>query len=80
MLVRIVGHTRKPPIGFDAQLTAYDTRGSGAIVDALRSVRMLDLMTVEKAQKRGISGSGTSKLRPQNATILLHLPCSMDKN
>jgi hypothetical protein len=39
--VEIVGHTRKPPIGFDAQLTAYDTRGSGAIVDALRSVRML---------------------------------------
>jgi AAA domain/Bifunctional DNA primase/polymerase, N-terminal len=49
--VEIVGHTRKPPIGFDAQLTAYDTRGSGAIVDALRSVRMLDLMTVEEAEK-----------------------------
>ena len=47
----VVGHTRKPPIGFDAQLTAYDTRGSGAIVDALRSLRMLDLMTVEEAQK-----------------------------
>jgi AAA domain len=46
----IVGHTRKPPIGFDAQLTAYDTRGSGAIVDALRSVRMLDLMTTEEAE------------------------------
>jgi AAA domain len=50
----IVGHTRKPPIGFDAQLTAYDTRGSGAIVDALRSVRMLDLMTVDEAQKVGV--------------------------
>jgi hypothetical protein len=48
---QVVGHTRKPPIGFDAQLTAYDTRGSGAIVDALRSVRMLDLMTVEEAEK-----------------------------
>ena len=48
----IVGHTRKPPIGFDAQLTAYDTRGSGA--DALRSVRMLDLMTVDEAQKVGV--------------------------
>jgi AAA domain len=52
--VEIVGHTRKPPIGFDAQLTAYDTRGSGAIVDALRSVRMLDLMTVEEADKAEI--------------------------
>jgi hypothetical protein len=50
----VVGHTRKPPIGFDAQLTAYDTRGSGAIVDALRSLRMLDLMTVEEADKAGI--------------------------
>ena len=73
----IVGHTRKPPIGFDAQLTAYDTRGSGAIVDALRSVRMLDLMTVDEARRpawRNISGSGTSKLRPQSATILPHLP------
>jgi hypothetical protein len=47
----VVGHTRKPPIGFDSQLTAYDTRGSGAIVDALRSVRMLDLMTVEEAER-----------------------------
>jgi RecA-family ATPase len=47
----VVGHTRKPPIGFDAQLTAYDTRGSGAIVDALRSVRMLDLMTTEEAER-----------------------------
>jgi hypothetical protein len=48
----IVGHTG--PIGFDAQLTAYDTRGSGAIVDALRSMRMLDLMTVDEAQKVGV--------------------------
>jgi hypothetical protein len=38
----------------DAQLTAYDTRGSGAIVDALRSVRMLDLMTAEEARAAGI--------------------------
>ena len=50
----IVGHTRKPPIGFDAQLTAYDTRGSGAIVDALRSVRMLDLTTTEEAEMAGV--------------------------
>jgi hypothetical protein len=50
----VVGHTRKLPIGFDAQLTAYDTRGSGAIVDALRSVRMLDLMTIEEAEKAGV--------------------------
>jgi hypothetical protein len=49
--VEIVGHTRKPPIGADFQLTAYDTRGSGTIVDALRSVRMLDLMTIEEADK-----------------------------
>jgi hypothetical protein len=52
--VEIVGHTRKPPMGADFQLTAYDTRGSGAIVDALRSVRMLDLMTVEEAEKAEI--------------------------
>jgi hypothetical protein len=53
--VEIVGHTRKPAMGAtDAQLTAYDTRGSGAIVDALRSVRMLDLMTAEEARAAGI--------------------------
>jgi hypothetical protein len=52
--VEIVGHTRKPPMGADFQLTAYDTRGSGAIVDALRSVRMLDLMTQEEAEKAEI--------------------------
>jgi hypothetical protein len=48
--VEVVGHTRKPSMGFDGALTAYDTRGSGAIVDALRSVRMLDLMTEEEAE------------------------------
>ena len=52
--IEIVGHTRKPSMGFDGQLTAYDTRGAGAIVDAFRSVRMLDLMTVEEAEKAGV--------------------------
>jgi hypothetical protein len=50
----VVGHTRKPPIGFDGELTAYDTRGSGAIVDALRSVRMLNLMTSSEAEEAGV--------------------------
>jgi hypothetical protein len=49
--VEVVGHTRKPSMGFDGALTAYDTRGSGAIVDALRSVRMLDLMTEDEAEE-----------------------------
>jgi hypothetical protein len=35
-------------------LTAYDTRGSGAIVDALRSVRMLNLMTSSEAEAAGV--------------------------
>jgi hypothetical protein len=52
--IEIVGHTRKPSMGFDGQLTAYDTRGAGAIVDAFRSVRMLDLMTTEEAEKAGV--------------------------
>jgi hypothetical protein len=52
--IEIVGHTRKPSMGFDGQLTAYDTRGAGAIVDAFRSVRMLDLMTIEEAEKAGV--------------------------
>jgi hypothetical protein len=53
--VEVVGHTRKPSMGFDGALTAYDTRGSGAIVDALRSVRMLDLMTQEEAEAAEVS-------------------------
>jgi hypothetical protein len=40
--IEVAGHTRKPQNGGEEQLSVYDTRGGGAIVDALRAVRMLD--------------------------------------
>jgi AAA domain len=48
--IEVVPHTRKPPPGQHGELTAHDNRGAGALVDAARSVRVLNRMTVSEAE------------------------------
>jgi hypothetical protein len=43
--IEVVGHTRKPQAGVEADLSVHDARGASSITDALRSVRVLDVMT-----------------------------------
>ena len=48
--VELSQHTRKPAQGAGGELTADDSRGSGAIVFAARSVRVLNRMTRDEAE------------------------------
>ena len=50
----IVAHTRKPAAGIDEDYDVNDMRGSSAIKDALRVVRVLNIMTKREAQDAGI--------------------------
>jgi RecA-family ATPase len=52
--VEVVGHTRKPLPGSESELSVHDTRGASSITDALRSVRMLDVMTEKEAERAEI--------------------------
>lgn len=54
-------HTRKSGQGFNGEITADDGRGAGAAVAASRSVRVLNRMSREEAQKAKI-GDETRKL------------------
>jgi hypothetical protein len=47
--IEISHHVRKPGIG-QVEITVYDARGAAAIVNAVRSCRVLNHMTVEEAQ------------------------------
>ena len=49
----IVHHTRKPAAGQE-ELSVYDSRGAGAIKDAVRSMRVLNTMSKAEADKVGI--------------------------
>jgi RecA-family ATPase len=51
--IDIAHHTRKPGVGM-FELTADDTRGASAIRDAVRSLRVLNLMSASEAQQLGI--------------------------
>jgi hypothetical protein len=48
--VELSQHTRKPPQGQQGELTADDSRGSGSIVFAARSVRLINRMTGAEAE------------------------------
>jgi RecA-family ATPase len=43
--IDLVHHTRKPPFGGEADNTIHDARGATALVDAARTVRVLNVMT-----------------------------------
>jgi hypothetical protein len=49
----IVHHTRKPAAGQE-ELNVYDSRGAGAIKDAVRSMRVLNIMSKAEADRVGI--------------------------
>ncbi len=51
--IEIVHHTRKPAPGQE-ELSVADSRGAGAIKDAVRSMRVLNTMTKSEADKLGI--------------------------
>jgi hypothetical protein len=52
--IEVVGHTRKPQAGVEADLSVHDARGASSITDALRSVRVLDVMTESECDKAGL--------------------------
>jgi AAA domain len=51
--IEVVHHTRKPAHGQE-ELTVADGRGAGAIIDAVRSARVLNTMSKVEAEKAGI--------------------------
>jgi hypothetical protein len=52
--VELAHHIRKPSSGSTAEITVDDARGAGALKDAGRSVRVLNLMSKEEAESVGI--------------------------
>jgi hypothetical protein len=67
--VELSQHTRKGSQGRQGELTADDSRGAGAIVNAARSVRVLNRMTAEEAQ--------LPKIEPEERRR--YVRCSRDK-
>jgi RecA-family ATPase len=51
--IEIVHHTRKPAHGQE-ELSVVDSRGAGAIIDAVRSARVLNTMSKSDAEKANI--------------------------
>jgi hypothetical protein len=51
--IDIVHHTRKPAAGQE-EFSVMDSRGAGAIVDAVRSARVLNVMSKSEADRAGI--------------------------
>ena len=51
--IEIVHHTRKPAPGQE-ELSVIDSRGAGAIIDAVRSARVLNTMSKTEADNAGI--------------------------
>lgn len=52
--VVVVHHTRKPERGTPGAISADDGRGASAIKDAARSVRVVNAMTADEAERAGI--------------------------
>lgn len=48
--IELSHHTRKPSAGFNGAITADDSRGAGAAVNAARSVRVINRMTEKEAE------------------------------
>lgn len=52
--VELVHHTRKPGNGQQPDFTIDDARGAGSLIGAVRSARVLNVMSKEDAEKAGV--------------------------
>jgi AAA domain len=52
--IELAHHIRKPASGSTAEITVDDARGAGSLKDAGRSIRVLNSMSKEEAEKIGI--------------------------
>ncbi len=81
--IELSQHTRKPSQGAQGELTADDARGAGAVVNAMRSVRVLNRMTAEEAELAKITAEerrhylrvsrDKTNLAPPGKAVWLHL-------
>jgi len=53
--IDLVHHVRKPANGGKAEFTIDDGRGAGALINATRSARVLNVMTDDEAQAAGVN-------------------------
>lgn len=67
--IELSHHTRKGGLGGYAEITADDSRGAGAAINAARSVRVLNRMTKAEAETHGVKDEDRR----------LHLRISRDK-
>ena len=80
--IELTHHVRKPGIG-QGELTVHDARGAGAIVNAVRSCRVLNVMTAIEAEQAQIDperrsfylriDSGKNNMAPPQKARWLHL-------
>jgi hypothetical protein len=56
--VELAHHIRKPSSGSTSEITVNDARGAGSLKDAARSVRVLNTMSKEEAERVGIKPDG----------------------
>ncbi|MDB5637761.1 MAG: hypothetical protein JWP51_2669 [Bradyrhizobium sp.] len=81
MAVEIVHHVRKPPMGGQVETGVSDARGASALVNAARSVRILNAMSEVESQqgrvgdRRGYfrATDGKSNYQPLGAAEWFHL-------
>jgi hypothetical protein len=80
--IELTHHVRKPSAG-QGELTVHDARGAGAIVNAVRSCRVLNVMTAIEAEQAQIEperrsfylriDSGKNNMAPPQKARWLHL-------
>lgn len=71
--IELSHHVRKPNMG-QAEITVYDARGAGAIVNAVRSCRVLNVMNpVEVEQVNAAAVSEASKIAPDQRFSYLRI-------
>jgi hypothetical protein len=80
--IELTHHVRKPSAG-QGELTVHDARGAGAIVNAVRSCRVLNVMTAIEAEQAQIDperrsfylriDSGKNNMAPPQKARWLHL-------
>lgn len=72
--IEVVHHVRKPGSGAQQDTSVDDARGASALIGAVRSARVLNVMTTEEAEKAGIANryqyfrvdNGKSNLAPRS--------------
>ena len=81
--IELSHHVRKPPNTGQFEVTVYDARGAGAIINAVRSCRVLNQMPKDVAEQNGISDrdrtrfiridSGKANMAPPEAAKWMEL-------